>query len=136
MSSLAALAGVQLFLFSTISLLLFSSPSRTLAAFNVAVGASLLWLLLSTVAQNFLNFLCRYLESLVVLFEVDVDVTGNEMIVEAAGVTCWSFVALKLSTFVRLRMTFVLVLSSELFMSSFLPPGSSTNGRDKHAVVS
>lgn len=119
------LDGVQLFLFSTISLLLFSNPSLTRVAFG-AVAVSLLWLLLSTVAQNFLNFLCRYFESFVVLVKVDVDVTVDELLTGAAGVTSWSFVDFRMSTFVRLRMTDVL-LPTELLISSFLPPGSSTS---------
>lgn len=66
----------------------------------------LLWLvLLSTVAQNFLNFLCRYFESFVVLvIKVDVD----EMIVGVAGAACWSFVDfcnIVSTMFVRLMVT-------------------------------
>lgn len=123
MGSLAVPADVQLFLFSTISLLLFNNPSLTETALDDD-AVPLLWLLLSTVAQNFLNFLCRYFESFVVLV-VDDDVTGDELLtVAAADVTSWSFVDFKLSTFVRLRMTDV-VLVSELLFSSFRPPGSS-----------
>lgn len=116
-------AGVQLFLFSTISLLLFSNPSLTEVALDDG-AVPLLWLLLSTVAQNFLNFLCRYFESFVVLVKVDEDVAGDELLTEAAGVTSWSFADFKLSTFVRFRMTDVAFVN-ELLLSSLRPPGSS-----------
>lgn len=124
------IVAVQLFLFPTISLLLFSNPSLTRVALDDD-AVPLLWLLLSTVAQNFLNFLCRYFESFVVLVKVVDDVvTGDALLTEATGVTSWSFADFKLSTFVRLRMTDV-VLVSELLFSSFRPPGSSKTSRKK-----
>ena len=108
-----------LFLFSTISLLLLRSPSRVLEF--VAVIWLFVWLL-STVAQNFLNFLCRYLES----WDVDVDVTVDcVIIVAAAGVTSWSFGSLELSTIVRFTIVADEIRPDELLISSLVPPGSS-----------
>lgn len=136
-SSLTALlVGVQLFLFTTISLLLFSSPPWTLLVLADTIVGSLLWLLvwlLSTVAQNFLNFLCRYFESFVVLVKVDVDVTGDEVIVEAAVVACWSFVGFGSSTFVRLRM--MDEARAGVIFISFVPPGSSVKRTRKRRVA-
>lgn len=127
-SSLVLLAGGQLFLFSTISLLLLRSPLAALVTW-VAGVASRLWLLLSTVAQNFLNFLCRYFESFVVLVRVDVD----EMMAEVADTApwSWSFADFSASTFVRLGMTGALLANERLPMSSFRPPGSSTTKKER-----
>lgn len=102
-------------------------------ATGTVVAASLLWLLLSTVAQNFLNFLCRYFESFVVLFEVDVDVTVDELVTGTAGAASWSFVDFRMSTFVRLRIVDVPLLKEPL-LSSFLPPGSSTSNEIKRQM--
>lgn len=129
--TLVLLAGGQLFLFSTISLLLLRSPLAALVTW-VAGVPSRLWLLLSTVAQNFLNFLCRYFESFVVLVRVDAD----EMIAEvtAAAACSWSFADFSASTtFVRFGMTGVFLASERL--SSFLPPGSSKIKKNKPRLV-
>lgn len=130
-SSLVLLAGGQLFLFSTISLLLLRSPLTALVTW-VAGVASRLWLLLSTVAQNFLNFLCRYFESFVVLVKVDVD----EMIAGVAGAAAcsWSFADFSTSTFVRLGMTGVFLANERLCRSSFRPPGSSEAQRESEEI--
>lgn len=85
--------------------------------------ASLLWL--STVAQNFLNFLCRYFESFVVL------VKDDEMSVEVADAAGWSDFGR--SAFVRLMVTGVFL---ELFTSSFFPPGSSVVTKEVMARLS
>lgn len=77
-------------------------------------------------AQNFLNFLCRYLESLATIVEDDVLVTGDDEIdVEVATevTTCWSRVDdFKLTTlFVQL----LIVVAADTIVSFFAPPGSS-----------
>lgn len=84
-------------------------------------------------AQNFLNFLCRYFESFATSVD-DVDdvlVTGDDEIVVdvATEVTNWSLVDdFKLSTFVQLLIVVVAAdtMVSCFFSSPFVPPGSST----------
>lgn len=67
------------------------------------------------------------------LVKVDVDVTGDEVIVEAAVVACWSFVGFGSSTFVRLRM--MDEARAGVIFISFVPPGSSVKRTRKRRVA-
>lgn len=67
------------------------------------------------------------------LVEVDVDVTDDEVIVEAAGVTTWSLTALERSEFVRLGIADA-ALAREVFRTSLVPPGSSGSEREHNAI--
>lgn len=79
-------------------------------------------------AQNFLNFLCRYLESFttVVVDDGVLETGDDEIDVEVATevTTCWSRVDdFELSTlFVQLL---IVVVAADTIVSFFAPPGSS-----------
>lgn len=73
----------HLFLSTIVSELLLWSSNELFTAFRLWLLAGLF----STVAQNFLNFLCRYLES---FEEVGVNVICDCETIEVA-VDCWSF---------------------------------------------
>lgn len=128
---------VQLFLSSTISLLLlFSRPATLVDVAGLLI--SLLWLwLLSTVAQNFLNFLCRYFESFEVEDVVTVEVVARGKLEEFDDVTDngndWSFVAFKKFTFSPFVRLIKLLLWKWFFCmsSSVPPPGSSAKQKKK-----